>query len=303
MHTTPLRVKIVRRLLLALSKFGITERIAVNVRTQIGVRAFRVPVLQGLGIGNLGPTEPWMLDIFDRLTAPRSGIFLDVGANTGQTLLKLRSCWPTTPWVGLEPNPTCLHYLGKLIEANGLTECDIVPVGLYTEAALKALEFYYADQTDPTASLVQNYRPGEKVVGRRLVPTLSYEELETFVPRKSVAFVKIDVEGGEMEVIETLRPMLEVARPPILIEILPVYSPDNTWRLSRQGASERVFRELGYRLFRVEKTPGCELAGLRAINEIGVHANGAWSDYLVVPAERSAEFLKSLGEVTGSPVA
>lgn len=283
MKMTSIRVKIVRRLLLALSRLGIADRIAVNVKTWIGVRAFRVPVLQGLGIGNLGATEPWMMGIFNRLAPPRTGVFLDVGANIGQTLLKVRSCWPETPWVGLEPNPTCLHYLRKLIEANSFTDCNLVPVGLHTEVSLKALEFFYADETDPHASLVEHFRPGEKVVSRRLVPTLSYAQIEAFVPRSDVSFVKIDVEGGEKEVIETLRPVLQVARPPILMEILPVYSPDNTWRLDRQRASERVFRELGYQLFRVEKTAVSDFVGLRRLEEIGVHGRIAWSDYLAVP--------------------
>lgn len=75
MKMTSIRVKIVRRLLLALSRLGIADRIAVNVKTWIGVRAFRVPVLQGLGIGNLGATEPWMMGIFNRLAPPRTGVF------------------------------------------------------------------------------------------------------------------------------------------------------------------------------------------------------------------------------------
>lgn len=299
----PLRIRIVRRLLLALSRVGITGRIAVNVRTPVGGRAFRVPVVLGLGLGNLEISESWMIEIFARLTPPRSGVFLDVGANIGQTLLKLRSRWPETPWVGLEPNPACLHYLGQLIEANGFTGCELMPVGLHTEATLKALEFYSPDGTDPSASLVENFRPAEKVVGRRLIPVLPYAALEAFVRRADVALVKIDVEGGEKEVVETLRPVLQAARPPVLMEILPAYSPTNLARLDRQRAIERAFRELDYQFFRVEKTATDGFAGLRRLDEIGVHGNVAWSDYLVVPAERAPEFVQLLGEVTAPPSA
>lgn len=299
----PLRIRIVRRLLRDLSRFGITQRIAVNLTTQVGGRPFRVPVVQGLGIGNVEITESWMVEIFDRLAPPRSGVFLDVGANTGQTLLKLRSRWTDTPWVGLEPNPACVQYLGQLISANGFRACELVPVGLHTEAALMKLDFYTADGADSSASLVANFRPDEKVFGHRLISTLPFGAIEPFVARTGVAFVKIDVEGGEKEVIETLRPVLQSARPPVLMEILPVYSPTNLARLDRQRAIEQTFRELGYHLFRVEKTSTDGFVGLRRLVEIGVHGNVAWSDYLVVPAERAAEFLKSLGEVTGSPAA
>ena len=87
------------------------------------------------------------------------------------------------------------------------------------------------------------------------------------------------------------------------MEILPVYKPENTQRLERQTAIERIFRELGYQIFRVGKTPTDGFAGLRRLEEIGVHGEIAWSDYLVVPAERAAEFLKSLGGVAAPPAA
>lgn len=295
----PLRTRIVRRLLLELSRFGLTQRIALKLTTQVGGRAFRVPVVQGLGVGNLEISESWMVEVFERLAPPRSGVFLDVGANIGQTLLKLRSRWTSTPWVGLEPNPACVQYLGHLITANEFRDCELVPVGLHTEAALMKLEFYAADGTDSSASLVANFRPGEKVYGHRLIPTLPFATIEPFVARSGVAFVKIDVEGGEKEVIETLRPVLQSSRPPVLMEILPVYKPENTQRLDRQRAIEQVFRELDYQLFRVEKSATDGFTGLRRLAEIGVHGNIAWSDYLAVPVERAAEVVKALGEVTG----
>ena len=294
----PLRTRIFRRFLYELSRFGITQRIALSLTTQVGGRPFRLPVVQGLGIGNLEITESWMVEIFERLAPPRSGVFLDVGANIGQTLLKLRSRWTDTPWVGLEPNPACVQYLGQLITANEFRACELVPVGLHTEAALMKLDFYTADGTDSSASLVANFRPNEKVFGHRLICTLPFATIEPFIARPGVAFVKIDVEGGEKEVIETLKPVLQSARPPVLMEILPVYKPENTQRWERQQAIEQVFRELNYQIYRVEKTSVDGFAGLRRLDEIGVHGNLSWADYLVVPKERAEEFLQPLGEVT-----
>lgn len=294
----PIHLRLSRRILQELSRIGITQRIAVNLSTRVGGRPFSVPVVQGLGIGNIETTESWMVDIFDRLAPPRSGVFLDVGANTGQTLLKLRSRWTETPWVGLEPNPACVQYLGQLIAANGFRGCELVPAGLHAEAGLMKLDFYTADGADSSASLVANFRPDEKVFGHRLISTLPFAAIEPFVARAGVAFVKIDVEGGEKEVIETLQPMFQSARPPVLMEILPVYKTENTQRLDRQRAIERIFRGLNYQIFRVEKTASDGFAGLRRLAEIGVHGRISWSDYLVVPEERAVDFLKPLGEVT-----
>lgn len=118
-----------------------------------------------------------------------------------------------------------------------------------------------------------------------LVPQLTWAMVEAALRTPRVAVVKVDVEGGELEVLQGMRAMLARDRPIVLCEVLPVYTAGNTVRLERQHALEALLtRELRYGLQRVRKTPGGDLAGLTPIEEIGVHGDLSACDYVCVPA-------------------
>jgi FkbM family methyltransferase len=236
----------------------------------------------------------WMINLLECISPLNRSIFLDIGANIGQTLLKLKSCRPDLPWVGIEPNPSCVAYLEQLIRVNAFAQCTVVPIALHTSDELKVLEFYTADGTDSAASLVENLRPDQPVFRRTLVPAFSYRALETLVPRDNVAFIKIDVEGGEKEVLESILPILKASRPPILIEVLPVYSQDNTSRFERQRALETIFATCEYRIYRVQKDDTGGFFSLLPVETIGVHGDINWSDYFVLPTERADELAQAL---------
>lgn len=293
--------KVWRRLLWSSSRLGLAKRISFNLSVELNEQRFKVPWLLGMGAGNLYMSEMWMVKLLECIPPLNRSIFLDIGANIGQTLLKLKSCRPDLPWVGIEPNPLCLAYLEQLIKVNAFAHCTVIPIALHTSDELKVLEFYNADGADSAASLVENFRP--TVFRRTLVPALSYRALEALVPRGNVAFIKIDVEGGEKEVLESILPILKSSRPPILIEVLPVYSQDNTSRLERQRALETIFATCEYHIYRIQKDDAGGFSSLLSLETIGVHGKIDWSDYLVLPIERSDELTKILhGRICQSAV-
>jgi hypothetical protein len=102
----------------ALYRLGILEKLNLNFTIKVNSVAAAIPIINGLGVGNLDLTEKWMAELIKRLIQIRSGVFVDVGANIGQTLIKLRAVAPDVDYVGFEPNPTCFHYLTKLVERN-----------------------------------------------------------------------------------------------------------------------------------------------------------------------------------------
>ena len=61
-----------------------------------------------------------MSEVIQRLFKLKSGAFIDVGVNLGQTLLKVAAIDPGRAYVGFEPNPACVDYVWKLIETNNL---------------------------------------------------------------------------------------------------------------------------------------------------------------------------------------
>ena len=87
-------------------------------------------------------------DCLGRLFALLPGAsVVDVGANLGQTLLKVKRLDRRARYVGFEPNPWCVVYMEELVRVNRLEHCSIVPrarcrpwsVSVYTKSLSCAL--------------------------------------------------------------------------------------------------------------------------------------------------------------------
>ncbi len=74
--------------------------------------------------------EPWMDAAYSAALNSKKGIFIDVGANTGQTLLKVLSFDRDREYLGFEPQLDCCYFIEKFIKENNLhthsTSCWIV---------------------------------------------------------------------------------------------------------------------------------------------------------------------------------
>ena len=179
----------------------------------------RVPILRGLGIAHLAEHEPWLTPLLRTLLSHRSGAFVDVGVNIGQTLMKVLKCDPTREYYGFEPNPVCYDYVRRLKEISNLEHVYLVPVGLSDRTHLGQL--FGNSLTDPGATTTRGFRGTEKDENGQLVPLCKGEDLLPGL--LDVAVVKIDVEGGELEVIRGLYETLRRCRPFVLCEVLPIY--------------------------------------------------------------------------------
>jgi FkbM family methyltransferase len=230
-------------------------------------------------------TETWMIAVLEHLLDQNPGTFLDVGVNLGQTLIKVKGLEPGRKYIGFEPNSTCVVYAKALIKANQFKDCTIVPAGLFTEDALLSLECMDDGDADSSASLIKGFRPDENIQHRILVPVFQFKTIAPSLNLESVGLIKIDVEGAELEVIQSLYPVFLDWRPITLLEVLPVYSEANKMRQQRQEQLEELFSDLNYSFFRVEKTHDHEFSGLRKIETIGIHSDLSQCDYVVVPNE------------------
>ena len=261
----------------------------LTVTARFNGRPVKIPIIKGLGFGNLVMSEMWMLDLLGHLLTMTKGIFMDVGVNIGQTLVKLKSIDPGVPYVGLEPNPTCVYYTGELIRANRFVDCTLVPVALFSATGLLELELFHDDAVDSSASLIRDFRPGQKTYRKQYVPAFTFDDVAGVIAARDVGVIKIDVEGAELEVMKSLEKTISRYRPLILIEVLPLYSADNRERKDRQDDIERLLRELNYRMFRVMKTKRGELSGLVPLSTIGVHSDLNQCDYVFAPFELEVE--------------
>lgn len=239
-------------------------------------RTFVIPAINGR---KTYISEVWMADLIAALLRQRNGAFVDVGANLGQTLLKVAALEPRREYLGFEPNPACADYLFELVRQNKLHHI-VIPAGLGSGTAVLRLNLYREESTDPSASLVDGFRAGS--VGSKSVVVIGWNDMPQQLRPHNVAIVKIDVEGGEREVFDGLRELLKKQKPFVLVEILPPHTADNHERIERQEHIERTLESLDYTIFRVRKGPDECFFGLERVDGFGIHSDLRLSDYLLI---------------------
>jgi FkbM family methyltransferase len=264
--------KLLRRL-----KFG--KSLNFSFKIDINNVYFTIPVIYQIGFEHTIISELWMINIFKKIININTGSFYDVGVNTGQTLLKLKSVNPGVSYIGFEPNPKCIFYVDELIKANNFKDIKLLPVGLMSENALLELNFFSEADTDSAASLISNFRPNEKTYLSKYVPALNYNSLR--LPEDKIGILKIDVEGAELFVIEALLEKIRIDKPIILMEILPCHSSIEIDRIERQKKLEDYFRKLNYKIYRVQKDQ--ETIGIQYISTIEIHSDMNLCEYIIVP--------------------
>lgn len=265
-----------------LNKLGLIKALNLSYAISLNGKVFSIPVIRKLGYQNLLLTEPWMVKTLINLKPLFKGHFVDVGVNVGQTLLKAHAVYDSFNYIGFEPNSSCVHYVEELVAANGLKKTQIIPVGINDRSEVLKLNFFYSDGSDPSASIIEDFRPGEPVNHFRYVPVFDSSALESFLPDVQHPILKIDVEGAELEVLKGMLPWIQRTRPLVLAEILPVYRADNHFRLKRQTELEELSASINYRIGRIGKS---DKVNLQLIDSIGIHGDLENCDYLLFPGE------------------
>ena len=224
------------------------------------------------------------------LTQFHPATLLDVGVNLGQTLLAVKAIEPSRPYIGVEPNPLCVACTEKLIAINELSECRVVPVGLANNSGILKLQLYHGITIDSSASLIDDFRPNNAITHVKLVPVFPFSEIERALEVVELGVVKVDVEGGEADVLTSMRKALVEFRPWLIVEILPCYDKSNVERVRRQISIEELMRDVEYNLFRIIKTDSNDWHGVKAIDKIGIHASIEMCDYVFCPYEDAERF-------------
>lgn len=114
------------------------KREAVKILSKVGLRSvrsnytgftLRVPIVHGIAPrGLMVAREFWMGDSLAAFVGTRQGAVVDIGVNVGLYLTKLRVLSDDRPYVGFEPNPSCLFYVHELIRLNGFGNCKVFPI-------------------------------------------------------------------------------------------------------------------------------------------------------------------------------
>ncbi|MGB4838707.1 MAG: FkbM family methyltransferase [Saprospiraceae bacterium] len=105
----------------------------------------------------------------------------------------------------------------------------------------------------------------------------------------SISVLKIDVEGAELEVLNRFNSLIKEQHPIILIEILPSYNDENTFRIERQDKIQAMLKDAGYSMFRVIKDTDV-LLDLKEIQDINIHSYMNNCEYVMVPGTKKNKF-------------
>ncbi|MBL6080129.1 FkbM family methyltransferase [Belnapia sp. T18] len=141
---------------------------------------------------------------------PRGGVFVDIGSNVGNHSLYVGTYLHPRQIILFEPNPPAIAILTLNLALNGLQ-----PVADLT---------YLGTGLADVPSRAQARVPEGNLGGTWLAPTQEEDALvlirgDDALAHRRVDFLKIDVEGMEMQVLAGLQRTIATWRPPLFIEI------------------------------------------------------------------------------------
>ena len=145
-----------------------------------------------------------------RAHCPKNAVFVDIGANIGNHALFALKMLGVKLVIPFEPNPVAIAVLTSNLGLNGeLARCDLSHLGLGLSDKPQDGLAMEADKPN------KNLGGGRLVAGGDLRVIAGDEALS----KAKVDFIKIDVEGMEMQVLGGLTQTLERYRPVIFIEV------------------------------------------------------------------------------------
>jgi FkbM family methyltransferase len=196
-------------------------KLALTRRLTIGDRTYRVPAfrLNALARAALAQAhEPWADEVLRSVFKIKPGAFIDVGANVGQTFLKVLKVDPERDYIGFEPQAAGCSFMHQFIISNRLARHVILPIGLGSEEGITRLGL--REENDITASMVMGYRPEGFYSHYQYIPVSRGDWVLERLGVAAVSLIKIDVEGGELDVLSGLTESLARFRPYLMFELL-----------------------------------------------------------------------------------
>lgn len=194
----------------------------------------------------LGSHEPEETKFIKSVVQPDWVVF-DVGAHIGFYTLLIAGIVDSS--IGhvyaFEPNPGVFDILKRHIEINKLGHVTAVNIAL--GASIGQIEFFLGPSNNTGMASVLPRDSGK----RNIVTSIT--TLDTFVSANNLRrldFIKIDVEGAEVDVLEGARNAIKSYLPRLMLEV-------NAIMLARSGRDARnlvlFLRDFGYALFRTDR--------------------------------------------------
>jgi FkbM family methyltransferase len=255
-------------------------------------KSFKIPVVNNIGLANLATEDKsWFLQLVKAIDLPSGSSFIDVGVNVGQSLIAFRS-HRDNPYYGFEPSPECAFYVNRLIKANNLRNTHLVPVGL--SSSTEILKFYCKEGGDQSATIVGDLRPGHYTdQDVSYIPVFPFDALD-MGGIGAISFIKIDVEGAELEVLTGLKQTLQKHNPVITCEVLDCHNADTNLHVFQERANRLIelVKSLNYTIYRIRPEKRLNFDKIEEIILKQYDSQSQYlNDYLFLPSTRKIEEL------------
>ena len=259
----------------------------INIPRKLNGRKVIVPVRSGMKV-SLSP-EKWMSEILKKILNYSDGTFLDIGVNMGQTLIKLKSIEPNRDYIGIEPNPSCVFYLQHLVSSNQWQNIKLIPTGLYPVDCL--LSLVGGKDTDPASTIIHEFKISSQENSRvlKLVPLLSFSTIQKSIPHQNISIIKIDTEGAEFEVMESLTETIKSTKPIIILEVW--HNNGDPFKIARTKKLSDLVHSLNYTVFSWNVTEKEPYYTDFQEAQLGEHSS---DNYVLAPYEKKQDLKKIL---------
>jgi len=260
----------------------------------VGESRFRANALYVNQLSLRNVHERWMDRAYRSALATRGGTFIDVGANIGQTLLKVLAIDPDQEYVGFEPQLGCAFFVDDFIRTNELKHHRLFPIGISNRNG--TLTLYRRMTDDGMASSTPGFRADGFYNLMHQIYVAHGDEFLDELEIPEVGLIKVDVEGGELEVIQGLSRTITKHQPFVFFEAL---NHDLVDEVEQKDESTRAFREERVALLESElRSCGLTIMQIRASSGLSTvasislreHSATASNDYVAVPPDLVAGF-------------
>lgn len=183
--------------------------------------------LKGLSAQNLleRKVEPeflWIKEVLEK-----NSVFIDMGANVGAYLYTLENHLKPENIYAFEPNPQLFKRLKRLFPEFNLLSFALSDVSTIAEFKIPVIN---GEKVHTRGTLQTSIK--EKNEEKTILQKVEVKPLDDLnLNLKNLSFIKIDVEGNEMQTLRGARKTIEEYRPILMVEMEQRHHQENLWTL------------------------------------------------------------------------
>jgi FkbM family methyltransferase len=182
--------------------------LGIELETDGGARSAPFEIL------NFGYYEPEEESIAYKIIQNGNTI-LDLGAHIGWYTVNLAVRFPQSQVIAFEPVGHTFNVLKRNIERNHLTNVTLSQCGLLNQEKIKAMYYFPGGSAVASIENLLDHQNASKIQ----CEFTTLDQVIKKLPIKTVDFIKCDVEGSELFVLQGGKHVIEQFKPIILIEI------------------------------------------------------------------------------------